>query len=468
MILPQALLAALPMNLDGFIQLIFNVYEAFTVALYVPEQDRLRCLSFYSFAASFDKGKTIPIEGTLAGWVVKHREALIVGNFDKDEETLGYYDKKEEIKSFMAYPLESPGVIVVDSKKKWVFTDKEKKILTHFVSMLSREVERDKELHAMEEEREELILTRRLISITRRPDSEVSSISAILEEGIMASGADLAVIGMEMRGGLKVVGAAGSEAPRLMGMDCEKTGSIVSTVIEGGDEFLLPFESGFLREKPFLAHNDGIRPRQYFGFPLFLHEKVYGFAGFASLSTRHLQEKSIGLLRDTATLISLFLARFKVRDDIEVHTDADPVTGALRFGPFFVKAFEMMKKGNDFALVCLNLYNFDHYNRTLGIDYTDDLLRTMYQAIEYCMGRNAIITRSGKGRYYVALPGGDVPERENVLNILKFTVLSRIADEIKVVTKNVVEIGVSYFPRDGDDLWILMDMAKDRGSRYNG
>jgi GGDEF domain-containing protein len=456
------------MNLDGFVQLIFNVYEAFTVALYVPEQDRLRCLSFYSFATSFDKARTIPIDGTLAGWAAKHREALIVGNFDKDEETLGYYGKREEIKSFMAYPLESPGGIVIDSKKKWVFTDKEKKILAHFVSMLSRELEREKELRAMEEEQEALVLMRRLIGITRRPDTDISAISAILEEGLMVSGADLALVGIEVKGRLKIAGSAGADSERLLGMECEKGGSIVSTVIESGDEFLLPFESGFLREKPFMSRNDGIRVRQYFGFPLFFQEKVYGFAGFATLTARSLNEESIGLLRDAAGLISLFLARFKVRDDIEVRTDADPVTGALRFGPFFTQVTDMIKKGDDFALVCLNLRNFDKYNRMLGIDATDDLLRSMHQAIEYCMGRNAIITRSGKGRFYIALPGADVPEGENVLNILKFTVLNRMVDETKTATKNVVEIGVSYFPRDGADVWALVDTAKDRSSRFSG
>jgi hypothetical protein len=68
----------------------------------------------------------------------------------------------------------------------------------------------------------------------------------------------------------------------------------------------------------------------------------------------------------------------------------------------------------------------------------------------------------------VALPGGDVPEGENVLNILKFTVLARIANETKANIKNIVEIGVSYFPRDANDLWTLMDVAKDRGNRHRG
>ena len=66
----------------------------------------------------------------------------------------------------MAYPLEMPGVIVVDSKKKWVFTEKEKKILAHFVAVASMEVEREKQLREMEEEREEMSLLRRQLNFS--------------------------------------------------------------------------------------------------------------------------------------------------------------------------------------------------------------------------------------------------------------------------------------------------------------
>jgi hypothetical protein len=114
--------------IDSLSQLIFNVYEAFTVALFMKENEMLRCLSSMTFAVSFDKNRLISVENTLPGWVLKHNEPLIIPNFDKDEETLGYYGGRENIKSFMAYPVETDGVIVVDSKKKYVFTDKEKKI----------------------------------------------------------------------------------------------------------------------------------------------------------------------------------------------------------------------------------------------------------------------------------------------------------------------------------------------------
>jgi len=44
----------------------------------------------------------------------------------------------------MGYPMEARGVIIVDSKKKYVFTDKEKKHLSSIVSMIHEELEREK------------------------------------------------------------------------------------------------------------------------------------------------------------------------------------------------------------------------------------------------------------------------------------------------------------------------------------
>ena len=197
------------MSLDSFVQLVFNVYEAHTVALFVKDGEQLSCLSAFSFARSFDKAKPVPVDGTLPGWVCKHREPLIIGNFDKDEETLGYYGKKEEIKSFMAYPLEMPGVIAVDSKKKWVFTEKEKKVLAHFVSVMEKEVEREKRLRDMEEEREQMALTRRIIGFLRESRSTHRSWKRWLKEGLSASGGDLALVGIERKGRLQILGAAG-------------------------------------------------------------------------------------------------------------------------------------------------------------------------------------------------------------------------------------------------------------------
>jgi GGDEF domain-containing protein len=452
------------MSLDGFVQLIFNVYEAYTVALYVKEGEDLTCLSAISFAQSFDKSRTLPVDGTLPGWSVKHHEPLVIGNFDKDEETLGYYGRSEEIKSFMAYPLETPGVIIIDSKKKWVFTDKEKKILAHFVAILKTEVEREKRLQEMEEEREELFVTRRLISLLRDSGPDVSVMDEILTEGLTISGGDLAIAGVEGKGFLHMIGVKGAGEEELRNADCPLQATIASTVLEGEREFVLPYESGYLREKPLLFPNDGIRAKQYFGFPLVVDERTYGFVGFVSVSEKRLREKSIGLLREMAMLSSLYLSRVMVQSDMGSRVDRDPVTAALRFGLFYKQMIEMTERGKGFCVISVKLTDFDRYNRAMGVDRTDDILRKVYQGIEYCAGKSAIITRSGGGQFYVAVDGTETLESKNIYKVLKFTIMKNIPDQT-ALGANIMQLGAAYYPQDGKDLWALLQLADKRGKQ---
>jgi GGDEF domain-containing protein len=452
------------MSLDSLVQLVFNVYEAFTVALFMKDGENLSCLSGFSFSRSFDKARGIPVDGTLPGWVIKHKEPLIIGNFDKDEETLGYYGKPEGIKSFMAYPLEMPGVVVVDSKKKWVFTEKEKKLLALFVSLLAQEAEGEKLLRDMEEEREHLALTRRFIAQMCESRSAESMLGEVLKESLGASGGDLSLAGVENNGGIKIMGAVGSGADRLMGAEFSAHASIVSTVIDGARELLLPYESGYLRERPLVSPDEAVKAKQFFGFPLILDEHAYGFLGFVSLTQRRLREGSINMLRDMAGLLSLFLVRLKVRQDLEASIQRDPTTGALRFEAFLAYLTEMAKKKDGFSLVSIKFPDFVHFRRRLGIKAADAILGSMHQGIRYCMEKDAVIARSGEGHFYVAVKGAETPEGENVLKILRFTILRNLSSEV-TVEKRDIEIGTARFPKDGEDLWELLDIAEDRGAK---
>ena len=267
--------------------------------------------------------------------------------------------------------------------------------------------------------------------------------------------------GIERNGRLSIVGAAGVGAPELLEVECPTRTTIASTVLEGGKEFVLPYESGYLKEKPLLFHNDGIKAKQYFGFPLMMDEKPFGFLGFVSLSLRPLREGSITSLADTAVLMSLFLARLRVKEETEARTNRDPATGALRFRAFFDGLGEMAQQKKGFSVVSVKLLGFGLYNRNFGVARGDEILRKMHQSIEYCAGKGAIITRSEGAHFYVAITGSDgLEESQNILNILRFTILGALA-----TAKKDVEVGTAHFPRDGEDLWQLFQIAEDRGRR---
>jgi diguanylate cyclase (GGDEF)-like protein len=453
------------MSLDSFVELIFNVYEAHTVALFTKEGDHLSCLSAVTFAKSFDKERLLPLDETLAGWAVKHREPLIIGNFDKDEETLGYYRKREEIKSFMAYPLEAPGVVVVDSKGKWVFTEKDKKILAHFAAVLTKEVEGEKRLSQMEEEREEVALLRRQLNFLRQPRPDDALIKDVVREALSVSAGDLALVCVERRDSLAIICAVGTGASELLGAECPLKTTIASTVLESGKEFLLPYDSGYLREKPLLFPNDGIKARQYFGFPLTMHEKPFGFVGFASLSGRRLREGAITALGDAAVLMSLFLSRSRLAGEMETQANSDPATGLPRFALFFNVLERLAKEKRRFSLVSIDFPGFRACNRTFGTGYGDELLKRMCQGIGCCVGKSAVITRSGGAHFYAAAAGSDGPEEgQNILNVLRFTILNALSDMAEGVKKDI-EVGTAYFPRDSADLWELLDIAEERARK---
>ena len=53
--------------IDSFAELVFNVFEAFTVALFLKDGQQLRCLSSVTFAKSFERERRVPVKGSLPG-----------------------------------------------------------------------------------------------------------------------------------------------------------------------------------------------------------------------------------------------------------------------------------------------------------------------------------------------------------------------------------------------------------------
>lgn len=451
--------------IDRLSQLIFNIYEAFTVALYLRERDSLNCVSSVTFAKSFDEKKSIPVEGTLPGWVIKHNAPLIIPNFDKDEEALGYYGAREGIKSFMGYPMDTKGVIIVDSKKKYVFTDKEKKILGSFVALIQEEIEQERRALSAEETMEELYAERRILGLLSALNTAKISTTDVLEEILGLSGGTFCFIGMEKKGHLVIHDVAGIENGDAIRKECHSGESIASVVLEGGRELLLPHGSAYLREKPLFFPNEPVRARQFFGFPLITEDTTFGVIGFVSLNEAELKESAIGALRNLSSLLSLYFTSRWMREHLDRIRDFDPVTGAVQF-PVFLDAVETMaRKKQRFSVLSVKLGNMVLYNRKMGAEGTNDLLRKVCQVIRYCAGGNAFVARKSGGRFFVLLKGGETFETRNMMKLLYHAVGKSLAEQGLSAGAGVVELGTVSFPDDSPDLWELFDRIEEKKIR---
>lgn len=452
-------------TIDTLSHLIFNIYEAFTVAFFVNEGDHLKCLSSVSFATSFDKSRPVPIDSSLPGWVVKHHEPLIIPNFDRDVEALGYYGADEGIKSFMGYPMEGKGVIIVDSKKKWVFTDKEKKILGTFAALIDQEIEREKAAQGIEETIEELRLEKKIMGLFHDLNLARVSIKEILAELRNLSGADMCFSGIEKNGKLFIKDIFGLDDHDYVMKACPSGASIAATVMEGERELLLPYNSGFLKEKPLFFQGEAFKAKQFFGFPLFSDDVTIGVLGLVSTSERHLHEKSISPLRNVSTFLSLYYSSLWMRENLEKLKDFEPVTGSIQFTTFLGLMEKLIRKDEKFSLLSVKLAHLNAYNRTMGYEFTNSLLQKVFQVIRYCVGSNSFISRKGGGHFYALLRGRDSLDARNILKILNYTIVKNISDDIVGDQKEITEIGISHFPDDSRNLWELLDRAKDKKIR---
>jgi len=445
--------------IDSFTNLIFNVYEAFSVALFIKEGGCLKCLSYVSFANSFDKNRSIPIEGSLPGWVIKHNQPLIIPNFDKDESALGYYGSTEGIKSFMGFPMEDKGVIIVDSKKKWVFTDKEKKILNSFVVAINEEIENEKRFLDIEERLETLNAERRILNLFDGLNQSKISVNEIFKECINLSHADFCFVGIEKDGRLFVHDLVGLDID-YNGKECPTGCSIASVVMEGGRELLLPHSSRFLKEKSLFFPGEMLNVKQFFGFPLFTNDITFGMIGFVAISEKHLKEQAIGFLRNVSTLLSLYYSSLWMRENLEKLKDFEPITDALQYPVFLRILDKTVKRPDKFSLLSIRLSGIHACNKLMGLNFTNNLLKRVFQIIKNCVDSRSYISRKGGGRFYILLKGSDLYQTNNILRILHYSIIKYLDEERIDKSMCNVEIGVSYFPDDGLNMWGMLEKTE--------
>lgn len=138
-------------KINSFIELISNIMEAYTVILFLADEKNksvLHLSSYCSLSRSLKNKCTIVSGEGIVGWVLKENKPVLASHFDKrDATTLKFYKKDENIKSLLTIPLpEKYGVLYVDSKKSYIFTEEKEKILMQMSNVLFSVLKSEKEI----------------------------------------------------------------------------------------------------------------------------------------------------------------------------------------------------------------------------------------------------------------------------------------------------------------------------------
>lgn len=122
-------------ELQALIDLCLNNLDGYSVVLFMAEKDGgpLRLRAYQTLSKHIDPAAVIHPGHGLLGWAYKNDQPVIVDQVSFGSDRLLFYTRDENIKSFMAVPLPGlPGVLAVDSKQRYIFTDKSAKLLVQF------------------------------------------------------------------------------------------------------------------------------------------------------------------------------------------------------------------------------------------------------------------------------------------------------------------------------------------------
>lgn len=129
-----------PNYLDQILSIVCNVFDAHSSVLFLQTgEDRYRISSFFSLSDAIARDASITTGTGLAGWIIRNGKPLLINNFDRAKGYLGYYTTGEEneIRAFMGCPLDHGlGVLCLDSKRTYSFSDKDQKILHQFAKLV--------------------------------------------------------------------------------------------------------------------------------------------------------------------------------------------------------------------------------------------------------------------------------------------------------------------------------------------
>jgi signal transduction protein with GAF and PtsI domain len=126
--------------LDRILGLVCSVFDGYSAVLFLKGKGQEHCLaSSFSLGDSIKPGTMITPGAGLVGWIIKNKKPLLINKFDRGVGCLGYYPDEGEskIKAFMGVHLPAnAGVLCVDSKKTYSFSDKDQKILHQFAQLI--------------------------------------------------------------------------------------------------------------------------------------------------------------------------------------------------------------------------------------------------------------------------------------------------------------------------------------------
>ncbi|MDR2892365.1 MAG: GAF domain-containing protein [Deltaproteobacteria bacterium] len=309
---------------EKILGIICSVFDAYTAVLFLNDNPG-RGQAVFSLDAVFSLGNKVNSEARLqpgqglAGWIASNRAPLLVPNFDQRRSNLGYYLDNEEqnIKAFMSCPFPGGGgVICVDSKRQYSFSERDQKLLFLFAEFL------DNLCLSGEQEESQAEALRyyaalRLIYVLRREHSRWDEfLHGFLDIVSKAAGFEYCALFTKQPDG-ENYGVEGENYPLLIKNDASKLYNLnrgmVGWVFRNSSPLFNGGDSG-VPEAPLLGRSEDAPAFQsLMALPLIIQRKVRGVLCLASKSPLPIGADVQDFARMASEHLALFLENLYVK-----------------------------------------------------------------------------------------------------------------------------------------------------------
>lgn len=437
-------------DVEGLLKLISSAIETYTTAFFLAYNKRrvLKLWRFYSLSENVISDSTIPFGYGPIGRVAEDEKSFDLSKFsDRDSSMLGLYSKSEEIKSFAAVPVirdnKLDGVLCVDSKSAFVFTNKDQKLLTLFADQLADLVNNIKVSELIETESSDIeflydfnkklgsadkvvdILQLVFHSIMQRLKCGDCFLSLRTDEDILNESEKFCVELVYNHQSLKNVIFSDQDG-------------LAGCVIRGREPFLLASRKEDFGSYIFVPSKPVGRFKSFIGAPLLANNEVSGLICATDGREGYFNQRDLQVVSIMANSVSLAMSNLKAREKANSLLNfIDGLTGLYNYSEFqerLEKAFQdAEQRRRPLSLMIMDIDDFKSLNSLLGYKVGNEVLKRFAQILLSLISDDSILaSRYGPDEFSLILPS---ITREQAITI---------ADRIRRATEDPTFISPSY------------------------
>ncbi|MFP3869288.1 MAG: GAF domain-containing protein [Syntrophobacteria bacterium] len=321
-------------ELNDITVLLSNCLDAFTAALFTWDErsKQLSLRTYHSLSKQMiTHARFSPEEGGLVGWVVKNNHPVTVDHFDRDTRTIPYYEGEENIKSFLAVPLEKgKGVLCVDSKRQYVFTSKDQKLISGFATVIGNALRAGQAEHRHRQLGQLLTLWQRADAQPADADDPVPYLTRLLDCACPYIRADGGLVAVPVKEGmyLQVVATSGKVPSSLLKHALPADQGIIGWIIRNLKPLVIPKVRSRTRNPYLFGPTDGIgKMGALIVVPLaWKPQELGGVIAFICRDEAHWSREEIGAITAIVRRATLVLQNFMLRRELALVRNLDPVT----------------------------------------------------------------------------------------------------------------------------------------------